>query len=108
DFAFGGGLFPGGGFGDWFRGDDHFDFELWDPSPGCRGAFAGVYGFGGAYGLGGWVMDLGAECFVPGCGFDYSVFGAVLDAGFAGGVSAFLGACAVAMVVWVESDGWGD
>src|SRR6267154_5211354 len=108
DFAGSGGVVGFGGFRNWTGRDGGVDAFFWDPSAGHSGAAAGLNHIGGAYRARGGSVDLGAERFVSRCPRHHALCGAVLDAGLTGSVPEFAGACALALVIWAESNGRSD
>src|SRR5712672_1417000 len=108
DFAGSGGVVGFGGFRDWTGRDGGVDAFFWDPSAGHGGAAAGLNRIGGAHRARGGSVDLGAERFVSRRPRHHALCGAVLDAGVTGGVPEFAGTCALALVIWAESNGRSD
>ena len=89
------------GTGDFYSG-------VWISSDAGGAVAARIAAAGGDDGVGSGVVDLGAKRTVSRRAIRDSLPGAILDAGVAGGVSERFGAGAVAVALWIKSDGGRD
>ena len=94
-----------GGFRDRICGAGDFYAGIRNASDAGGAVAAGIAAAGGDDGAGSGFVDVSAERTLSRRALRNSFSGAVLDAGVAGGVSQRAGAAAVAVALWIESDG---